>query len=67
MRAKGSGWLAAAAFVLAALAAAAACEAEGIALTVKVFPQNAELAIDGALIPACAGPSVGPSTGPRVL
>ena len=49
----------AAAIVLAALlTAAAACGAQGIALTVKVFPQNAALAVDGALIPARTGPSV---------
>jgi len=49
----------AAALVLGALlGAAAACRAQGIALTVKVFPQNAALAVDGALIPARTGPSV---------
>ena len=57
----------AAAIVLAALLGAVACGAQGIALTVRVFPQNAALTVDGELIPARTGVSVGPNTEPRVL
>jgi YVTN family beta-propeller protein len=54
----------AAAIGLAALlTAAAACGAQGIALTVKVFPQNAELAVDGMLV----GPQARLGSPPRVL
>jgi YVTN family beta-propeller protein len=52
-----------AAVLTTALATAPACGAEGIALTVKVFPQQAALAVDGALIMAQARPG----SPPRVL
>ncbi|MCX7039139.1 MAG: hypothetical protein NT005_08410, partial [Spirochaetes bacterium] len=54
----------AAALVLGALlGAAAACRAQGVALTVKVFPQNAALTVDEMLVDAKARPD----TQPRVL
>jgi YVTN family beta-propeller protein len=57
----------AAAIVLGALLGAAGCGAQGIALTVRIFPQNAALTVDATLIPPRTGLNAGSSAGLRVF